>query len=183
MNRLDSYHVIGIITVIFVMHSLVLNFDFSPVGICSVEKAFVLIYLQKADEIQQFDGKALHTVDASYHMPAVVKLKRYVNIPYRSVELSRSNVFKRDRHECQYCGSKKDLTLDHVHPRSKGGRSNWKNLVTACKHCNAKKGDYLLEEAGLLLKSDPYKPSYIMFLRDFSGFDFEEWIPYLQMTG
>ncbi len=165
------------------MHSLVLNFDFSPVGICSVEKAFVLIYLEKAEEVKEFAGKALHTIDTAYSMPAVVKLKRYVNVPFKSVELSRGNVFKRDGHECQYCGSKKNLTLDHVHPRSKGGRSNWKNLVTACKECNAKKGDFSLEEVGLMLKTNPFKPSYIMFLRDFSGFDFEEWTPYLLMTG
>jgi len=165
------------------MHSLVLNFDFHPLGICSVEKAFVLIYLEKADEVKPFAGKALHTVSCAYSMPAVVKLKRYVNVPYKTVELSRSNVFKRDGHECQYCGSKNDLTLDHVFPRSKGGSSNWKNLVTACKACNAKKGHYSPAEAGLMLKTDPFKPSYIMFLRDFSGFDFKEWNPYLYMTG
>ncbi len=164
------------------MRSLILNFDFRPIGICSVQRAFILVYLEKAEEVQSF-GESLHTVDTTYSIPAVVKLKRYINVPFKSVELSRSNVFKRDKHECQYCGSKSDLTLDHVMPRSKGGKSNWKNLVTACKSCNAKKGDFSLNEAGLLLKSNPFKPSYIMFLRDFSGFDFEEWSPYLQMTG
>ncbi len=164
------------------MRSLILNFDFRPIGICSVQRAFILVYLEKAEEVQSF-GESLHTVDTTYSIPAVVKLKRYINVPFKSVELSRSNVFKRDKHECQYCGSKSDLTLDHVMPRSKGGKSNWKNLVTACKSCNAKKGDFSLNEAGLLLKSNPFKPSYIMFLRDFSGFDFEEWSQYLQMTG
>ena len=165
------------------MRSLILNFDYSPIGVCSIQKAFVLVYLDKAEEVKSFDNKALHTVTETFSAPAVVKLKRYVNIPYKSVELTRSNIFKRDRHECQYCGSNADLTLDHLTPRSKGGRSNWKNLVTACKTCNARKGDYSPIEAGLRLKRDPFKPSYVMFLRDFSGFDFDEWVPFLQMTG
>ena len=106
-----------------------------------------------------------------------------MKIPYKNIELSRNNVFKRDGFECQYCGSVRDLTLDHVLPRSRGGRSSWKNLVTACKPCNAKKGDFTPEEAGFDLHTKPFKPSYIMFLKDFSGFDFVEWVPYLQMTG
>ncbi len=165
------------------MRALILNFDFSPISVCSVEKAFILIYLEKAEQIQSFIARSLRTVAVVYKMPAVVRLRRYVKVPYKSVELTRSNVFKRDGYECQYCGSDRDLTLDHVMPRSKGGPSNWKNLVTACKPCNGKKGDYLPEEAGLNLKTNPFKPSYIMFLRDFSGFDFDEWTPYLHLSG
>lgn len=165
------------------MRALILNFDFSPISVCTVEKAFLLIYLDKAVQVQSFDGRLLRTVTTAFQMPAVVRLLRYVKIPYKNIELSRNNVFKRDGFECQYCGSVRDLTLDHVFPRSRGGRSSWKNLVTACKPCNAKKGDYTPEEAGLDLHTKPFKPSYIMFLKHFSGFDFVEWVPYLQMTG
>jgi len=165
------------------MRALVLNFDFSPISVCTVEKAFLLIYLEKAEQIQDFEGAFLRTVSRNFKMPAVVRLLRYVKLPFKSVELTRNNVFKRDSFECQYCGSNRDLTLDHVLPRSRGGQSNWKNLVTACKPCNAKKGDYTPKEAGLDLHQRPFRPSYIMFLRDFSGFDFEEWMPYLEMTG
>ena len=165
------------------MRALVLNFDYSPISVCTVEKAFLLIYLEKAEEVQDFEGVFLCTVSQKFRTPAVVRLLRYVKLPYKSVELTRNNVFKRDGFECQYCGSGRDLTLDHVMPRSRGGTSNWKNLVTACKPCNAKKGDDTPTEAGLDLRQKPFKPSYIMFLRDFSGFDFEEWMPYLQMTG
>jgi 5-methylcytosine-specific restriction endonuclease McrA len=101
-------------------------------------------------------------------MPSVIRLNRYVHAPYRGVNLTRQNVFKRDNFECQYCGTKKELTLDHVVPSSRGGIHSWTNLVTACKRCNAKKGDYTLEESGMDLHRKPYKPSYALFLRDIS---------------
>lgn len=164
------------------MRSLVLNFDYSPITVCTVERAFLLIYRDKAEQIQSFESFELRTVSRSYPVPAVVRLMRYVKIPYKSVELTRNNIFKRDNFECQYCGSPRDLTLDHVIPRSKGGPSNWKNLVTACKSCNARKGDFSPEQAGLPLKQAPFKPSYVMFLREFSGFEFDEWMPYLQIA-
>ena len=164
------------------MRALVLNFDYSPMSVCTVERAFLLIYRDKAEQVQAFESYQLRTVSKAFAMPAVVRLLRYVNIPYKSVELTRNNIFKRDGFECQYCGSPRDLTLDHVIPRSKGGPSSWKNLVTACKACNASKGDFTPEEAGLPLKRAPFKPSYLMFLRDFSGFEFEEWVPYLQVA-
>ncbi len=124
------------------------------------------------------DGK-LRTVSNSYPLPSIIRLFRYVNLPYKGVMLSRQNIFKRDGGKCQYCGSTKDLTLDHVIPRSKGGRSSWDNLVSACKNCNSKKGDFTPEEANMPLKRRPFKPSFIMFLRDFSGPVEEDWKPYL----
>ena len=158
---------------------LVLNLDHSPLTVCSVQRAFLLLYLDKAELVNQFTGLFLCTVTRSFPMPAVIKLVRYVNIPYKSVELTRQNIFKRDEFECQYCDTKNNLTLDHLVPRSKGGRSTWTNLVTACKPCNAKKGDYTLEQMGMSLKQEPFKPSYLIFLRDFSGFLSDEWVPYL----
>ncbi len=131
--------------------------------------------------VQSFNGHKLHTVDKAYHIPAVVRLQKYINVPYRGVELSRMNIFKRDNHSCQYCGTGKDLSIDHVIPRSRGGASNWKNLVTACKACNARKGDNTPEEANMPLMQKPFKPSYLMFLRDFSGFKYEEWKPFLSL--
>ena len=92
--------------------------------------------------------------------------------------LTRQNVFKRDGQRCQYCGTHDGLTLDHVLPKSRGGKTSWENLVAACQRCNAKKGDYTPEEAGLRPQK-PYKPSFIMFLRDFSGNIDEGWHPYL----
>jgi len=161
------------------MRALVLNQDSRPISVCSVQRAFVLVFMKKVEMVTSFNGYKFHTVDNEFHIPAVVRLHEYVNVPYRSVELSRLNIFKRDNHVCQYCGSSKDLSIDHVIPRSKGGASSWKNLVTACKPCNAKKGDNSPEEANMPLAQRPFKPSYLMFLRDYSGFKYEEWLPYL----
>lgn len=133
--------------------------------------------------ISKANGYKLHSVSRAFDMPAVIKLKRYVNVPYKGVNLTRQNIFKRDNGKCQYCGTSRDLTLDHVVPRSKGGGSNWSNLVTACKRCNARKGDNSPEKVGMKLMNQPFKPSYIMFLRDFSGFHCDEWKPYLHING
>jgi len=159
---------------------LVLNYDFSPVMVCSVQRAFLLVYLEKAEMLSSVKDKFLRSVSHSFGMPAVIRINRYVTIPYKGVMLTRQNIFKRDGFECQYCGSTKDLTLDHVQPRSKNGKSTWTNLVTACKHCNSKKGDRTPEEAGLRLRQQPYRPSYTLFLQEHSGAIYEEWRPYLQ---
>lgn len=159
---------------------LVLNFDFNPISVCSVQRAFLLVYLQKAEMLTDYKQCLLHTVDDSFPVPSVIRLLRYIVIPYKGVLLSRQNVFKRDGHTCQYCGTQKDLTLDHVVPRSKKGKSTWTNLVTACKRCNARKGNFTLEAAGLKLRKKPEKPSYLTFIRHHSGLFQEEWGPYLQ---
>lgn len=157
---------------------LILNQDYSPLTVCSVQRAFLLVYMQKADMISEASAP-LRTVNSSYPMPSVIRLNRYVNVPYKGVVMTRQNLFRRDKHQCQYCGSAKDLTLDHVVPRSKGGKSSWKNLVTACRRCNANKGDLTPEKAGLKLRSLPVRPTYVMFLREFAGKGYEDWHPYL----
>ena len=161
------------------MRALVLNQDFRPISVCSIQRAFVLVFMKKVEMVTPFNGFKFHTVDSEYNIPAVVRLQQYINVPYRGVELTRLNIFKRDSHSCQYCGSIKDLSIDHVLPRSRGGGSSWKNLVAACKPCNARKGDETPEEANMPLNQRPFKPSYLMFLRYFSGFKYEEWKPYL----
>lgn len=160
---------------------LVLNADFSPISVCTVQRAFLLTYLNKTELVSPANGHKLRSVSSTFPMPAVIRLRKYVNVPYKGVNLTRQNVFKRDAFECQYCGTKKDLTLDHVTPRSKGGRSSWNNLVTACKRCNTRKGNSRPEEVGIKLKTKPFRPTYIMFLRDFSGFHSEEWAPFLEL--
>ncbi|MEM6297422.1 MAG: HNH endonuclease [Bacteroidota bacterium] len=158
---------------------LVLNADFRALSVCSVPKAFLLVYLNKAEVVNNADGKALRTVSTSFPMPSVIRLLRYVNMPYRGVVLSRQNIFKRDGYQCVYCGSKNNLTLDHVVPRSKGGKTSWTNLVTACQDCNSKKGDLTVEEAGLKLPYEPFRPSFVMFLKEFSRIGEENWKDFL----
>ena len=161
---------------------LVLNQDYSPISVCSAERAFLLIYLEKAELVHEDESLQMRTVNKSYPTPSVIRLQDYIYIPFKSVMLTRQNVFKRDSHECLYCGSKKDLTLDHVLPKSRGGKSTWNNLATACKKCNSIKGDKTLEEAEMPLSRKPFKPSYVLFVRNFSGFTSKEWLQYLSLN-
>jgi 5-methylcytosine-specific restriction endonuclease McrA len=158
---------------------LVLNADYSALSVCGMYKAFLLVYLEKAEVVNISDDMLIRTVDKAYQAPSVIRLTSYINIPFKGVMMNRQNIFKRDNNRCVYCSSKADLTLDHVLPRSRGGKSTWTNLVTACKRCNAKKGDFLPEEANMKLPYKPFKPSFILFLREFSGIGDKNWMPYL----
>lgn len=158
---------------------LVLNQDYSALSICSVPKAFLLVFLDKAELVAESDTHALRTIDTSYPCPSVIRLHRYVSLPYKGVMLTRQNIFKRDNHRCQYCGTTEELTLDHVVPKSRGGKTNWDNLATACKRCNSRKGDDTPEEARMPLRQKPFKPTFLVFLRDFSGSIESSWMPFL----
>jgi 5-methylcytosine-specific restriction endonuclease McrA len=158
---------------------LILNQDFSALGICSVSKAFLLVYLNKAELVAESSSHFLRTVSMSFPMPTVIRLNRYIHLPYKGVMMTRQNIFKRDGHSCVYCGRHEELTLDHVMPKSRRGRTSWDNLVTACKRCNAKKGDFTPEEAQMAMRHKPFKPTFLMFLRDYSGATEESWMPFL----
>ena len=158
---------------------LVLNLDHSPVAVVPVQKAIVLCLLEKANVLSTYELLKIRTVDRSFEYPAVIRLTHYKNIPFRGVLLNRNNLFKRDNGECQYCGSRKHLTIDHIIPKSKGGKTNWTNLITACNRCNVNKGDKTPEQAGLVLKSEPFKPSLSYFLAEYVERQAEEWLPFL----
>lgn len=160
---------------------LVLNQDFTAFTICSVPKAFLLVFMNKAEMISEDERVVLRSVSRRFPMPSIIRLNRYVNRPFRhgGVVLNRQNVFKRDNNQCQYCSSTRNLTLDHVHPKSRGGKTSWDNLVTACKSCNGRKGDFTPDEAGMVLMQAPFKPSFVMFIRDFSDRISEDWMAYL----
>jgi len=154
---------------------LVLNQDYQPLSVCSIERSIKLIFLEKADLLHDDPQKKLRTVRRSYAYPSVIRLRKYIRIPYKRIVLSRRNIMRRDNHSCQYCGIKSDLTLDHVLPRSRGGRDSWENLATACNHCNVKKGNRTPEEADMNLKRKPFRPVHITFFRDLAGGVQEEW--------
>ena len=159
--------------------TLVLNQDYRALTICASTRAFLLVFMQKAEMVMDTKDEYFHTISSTYKVPSVIRLCKYVNMPYKGVMLSRQNIFRRDNHRCQYCGVETDLTLDHVLPKSRKGTSTWENLVTACKTCNTKKGDRLPEEANMKLFSKPFKPSFLMFLRDFSGSIDKNWMEFL----
>ena len=96
---------------------LVLNGDYTAITLCSVQKAFVLLFLDKAEMVAKSEHGTLRTISHAYPKPSIIRLQRYVRVPYKGIALSRHNIFKRDHFECQYCGSPKNLTLDHVLPR------------------------------------------------------------------
>jgi 5-methylcytosine-specific restriction endonuclease McrA len=158
---------------------LILNQDYSALTVCSIQKAFLLVYLNKAELVADVQGQYLRSVNAIYPKPSIIRLTSYAKLPYRGVLLNRQNIFKRDGMKCQYCGATTDLTIDHVIPRSRGGTSTWDNLITACRTCNARKGDQTPEEADMPYAQKPFKPSFLLFLRDLSGDIDEQWYTYL----
>ena len=160
---------------------LVLNQDYQPISICSVQRSVKLVFLQKAELLHDDPGRVIRTIDDEYSYPSVIRLRRYIRLPYAKIVLSRRNIMKRDRNVCQYCGTKSDLTLDHVMPKSRGGRDSWENLVTACNTCNVKKGNRTPEEAGMPLKIKPYRPIHITFFQNLLNGVQDHWKPYLYM--
>ena len=161
---------------------LVLNQDYQAIGVCGVERAFVLVLLQKAEMLTAHPKRRLQSIQRDYQFPSIIRLRRYIHLPYKRVNLTRHNVFKRDRNKCVYCGTKESLTIDHVVPKSHGGRDTWENLVTACQKCNAKKGNLTPEQAEMPLGHQPFRPSFVMFLSNFAGDVREDWKPYLYMS-
>ena len=160
-------------------HVLVLNRDYSALSICSVQRAVVLVHLEKAELVEAEPDRFVRSTTVRHPWPSIVRLNLYVRVPYRQTLLSRKNVLRRDGHECQYCGSTDRLTIDHVTPKSRGGRDVWENLVAACVPCNNRKGNHTPEEARMTLRRKPFRPSYVMFIRDFVEQMDDRWKPYL----
>jgi 5-methylcytosine-specific restriction endonuclease McrA len=161
---------------------LVLNADYQAIGVCAAERAFVLVFMKKAEMLAEDSEKSLRTIRREYKFPSIIRLYRFVAIPYKRVNLTRQNVFKRDNHTCVYCGTRENLTIDHVLPRSNGGRDSWENLVTACQKCNSRKGNQTPEQAEMQMSHLPFRPSFVMFLGNFSGQVRDDWRPYLYMN-
>ena len=145
-------------------HVLVLNASYEPLNVCSVRRAHVLVFKGKAEVLEQL-ARPLRSAAATHVWPLVIRLLQYVRVP-RSVQrkISRRALFARDGWRCQYCGSEGKLTLDHVVPRSRGGESNWENIVTSCAPCNLRKGNRTLEEAQMRLLRPPRPPDPALFV-------------------
>lgn len=138
---------------------LVLNANYEPLNICTTRRAVGLIMTGKA--VLLLDGRgAIKTASSSFPRPSIVRLQYMVHRPRPRVKLTRREIFRRDNYTCQYCGQySKVLTIDHVIPRHRGGLHTWENLVTACPLCNRRKGGRTPQEAGMPLRSRPYKPA------------------------
>lgn len=148
---------------------LLLNASFSPLSVIPMRRALSLI-ARGCVEAATEETISIQGVSRPFHLPAVIRLQRYVNVPQRKATWSRTAVLKRDGYCCIYCGIhmgerqsgrilyKNDFTLDHIIPRSRGGRNTWGNTACACYRCNQRKADRTPHEAGMPMRWEPKIP-------------------------
>lgn len=172
---------------------LVLNRFYMAIHVTTARRAFALLYKERAEVVSisknrmenfdfqswkelsqfkdQFEEEAadyVRTVSFEIRVPRIIRLFFYDKLPLQSVKLNRKNLFARDRRRCQYCGRKlptSELSLDHIIPRSRRGKTVWENVVTCCADCNVKKGGRLPWEVGMRLVRKPTKPSRSPLIR------------------
>jgi 5-methylcytosine-specific restriction endonuclease McrA len=159
---------------------LVLNATYEPINVCTVRRAVVLLLKEKAEVIEHGDW-TLHAATTTMTRPVVIRLVSYVRIPRDTHrrKITRRAVFARDDWTCQYCGSRSNLTVDHVVPRSKGGTSSWDNIVASCAPCNRRKGNVSPRQAGMRLSRAPGTPSPHVFIQVASPRIPPAWLQYL----
>ncbi len=182
---------------------LVLNRNYQPVRVTTVRHAFLMLYVDRAHaldsdyEVYDFDGWAalgpvdgepfVGTTSGGVRTPRVVLLREYNRVPRTPLRLSRRNILLRDDYTCQYCGCQphpRDLNLDHVIPRSRGGESTWENLVASCRRCNLEKGARTPEECGMRLLKRPRRPNWSVVVQLASIHQkIAEWEPFLAAAG
>lgn len=136
---------------------LVLNSDYSPLNVTTLRRGFILVDKGKAEVVKKGDTDIVTTI-GNYIRPVIIRLLSYVRFRPSSVRVNRKRIFKRDNNTCGYCGSKKNLTVDHILPRSRGGKNTWENMITSCNRCNGMKDNRTPEEAGMKLLFKPYQP-------------------------
>lgn len=141
--------------------ALVLNADYRPLSYYPLslwpwQEAVKAAFLDRVDIVAEYDA-VVRSPSMEIRIPSVVVLKDYVK-PQRRVAFTRFNLFLRDEFRCQYCGSRGDLTFDHVVPRASGGITSWENVVAACSSCNLRKGSKSLRRAGMSLRRPPRRP-------------------------
>jgi len=181
---------------------LVLNRSFLPIHVTSVRRAFALIYMEIArvvnPEYETFDfeqwrrlrvepgGIGVGTPSGQIPIPRVILLPGFDRVPKRHIRYSRTNVFNRDKFTCQYCGEqphRSQLNLDHVIPRTLGGRTSWENVVCSCVDCNRRKGGRTPQQARLRLKRVPSKPRWTPMMNHINAsVRYKEWRPFLSIV-
>ena len=159
---------------------LVLNASYEPLNITTWRRALVMVLKGKAEGVEHDPSRWIR---GDTMLPTVIRLRQYVRVPYKQLPLTRRNLFHRDGHRCQYCGSSADqLSIDHVVPRSRGGLDTWENVTTACLPCNVRKGNRTPREASMPLMGKPHRPlSSLRFeaARQISAGRHGEWAKYV----
>ncbi len=167
---------------------LVLNRLWQAVNVCSVRRALTLLFQGQAQVVldggdgsfqtygfrewrdlseNQTHPESIHAISFKIRVPRVILLMVFDQLPAKEVKFTRHNIFERDKNTCQYCGrtlERKDLNLDHVVPRDRGGPTTWENIVCSCIPCNTRKGNRTPQEAGLRLVRKPRRPKWRPFL-------------------
>jgi 5-methylcytosine-specific restriction endonuclease McrA len=173
---------------------LVLNRGWNPVAVVTLERAMCLLCATYSNDepkarimdpttdfklwtwedwakLIPSDGEvAIHSAKASFRIPEIVLLSRYNKLPQQRVHFSRRTIYRRDANQCQYCSVKPgtlELSIDHILPRSRGGKTTWENCVLACTRCNKKKADRTPEECGMTLTRKPKKPHFTFYNGDY----------------
>ena len=160
---------------------LVLNANYAPMMVCTAKRAICLEILDKVDILANYEEK-VSSPSVTFSLPSVIKIRDFVRYDNLSVDLNRKNILARDEYTCQYCGiSKVSLTIDHIHPKGKGGSDTWENLVAACQSCNQKKGDRTPEDSGLTLRKVPKRPNRLHYFHRYVKDEQSDWRPYLFM--
>lgn len=160
---------------------LKLDSSFKPIEIIGWRDAIVLTWLKKAWALEYTDNW-IHSATTAFQIPSVIVLRRYIDEQFFTLPCTRKNILLRDENKCQYCAKgfrEGDLTIDHVVPRSKGGLGVWTNVVAACKPCNQRKRDYLVENSPVSLIRYPQKPSYRSIIKKRLGKANLKWVQYL----
>ena len=177
---------------------LVLNRSYQPVHVTDARRAFSLLFAGAARamdrQFQLFDFPSWAALAAEYgddmvrtptrtlKIPRIIVLCAYDRVPRGRIRFSRYNIYARDRSTCQYCGrrcERHELNLDHVVPRSRGGRTSWENVVCSCIPCNVRKGGRTPAEAGMAVLKTPVRPRWSPVFRLPRKITYEEWKPFL----
>jgi 5-methylcytosine-specific restriction endonuclease McrA len=170
--------------------TLVLNADYRPISnmplsTCSWQDAVTAVLKNRVYTLHEYDEYTVHSQNFSMKVPSVIVLKSYVS-PRQFPRFTRFNVYTRDRFTCQYCNTKfptQDLTFDHVVPLSRGGKTTWSNIVTACRKCNSKKGNMMMNEINMFPINSPRVPSHKDLVRGLNKQKFKSlhqtWIDYV----
>ena len=163
-------------------HALVLNASYEPLCVVSARRALVLVLNDKAVAVEH-SGAVMHSARCTMPLPAVVRLTRFVRVPYRTgIPLTRRAIFARDGGRCVYCGGVA-TSVDHVIPRSRGGQHVWENVVAACRRCNHTKSDRHISELGWGIRPSPRAPTGSVWRILGTGRSDPRWLPYLDGHG
>ena len=154
------------------MHrTLLLNATYEPLMVIDWRRAMALVFLGKSDVLEEYKTE-VRSATTRIRVPSVMRLRKRVRRCEPVVRFSRSNVYARDNHTCQYCAesfSPSKLTYDHVLPRSRGGGTSWTNIVTACVDCNRRKAARTPKEAGMALMKTPVRPKVLPHMNAITG--------------